>query len=392
MRPSYISTLSHDPAVLDELRPEWTELLSNSASPGIFMTWEWVSNWWSYFGQDEKLWLIQVRDNEHRLVGVAPLMCTKAKPVPIGGRLSEVIAWRQIQFIGAHTAADHLDFIVDRGNEREILRSIFDVLTQRSNEWDTLMLSNMSSNSATVRMIRQHNISWRESSPDVCPVVHLPKKWDDFFMSLSRRKRKEQRRFQRQLNEAFGDRWTYRIVDTSEEVKRTLEALIGFHQAKWQAMDKAGGFASQKMVAFHHRISQDFLKNGWLRLHRLDIEGELAAALYTFCFDGYVYDFASGMDVKFADFSPGQVLTEMSLRQAISAGIDVYDFLRGDEPYKFRWGAEACEEISMRWINTRRAQLEQAVLNTILHGWRSTKGLLPESIATSARKLKRRTS
>ena len=49
--------------------------------------------------------------------------------------------------------------------------------------------------------------------------------------------------------------------------------------------------------------------------------------------------YLSGFDERFARWSPGRVLDAMCIRQAIEQGLADYDFLRGDEPYKFQFGA-----------------------------------------------------
>jgi CelD/BcsL family acetyltransferase involved in cellulose biosynthesis len=46
-----------------------------------------------------------------------------------------------------------------------------------------------------------------------------------------------------------------------------------------------------------------------------------------------------GRDESFNDPSPGLVLHAHSIRMAIARGIRTYDFMRGNEPYKYSFGA-----------------------------------------------------
>jgi CelD/BcsL family acetyltransferase involved in cellulose biosynthesis len=49
----------------------------------------------------------------------------------------------------------------------------------------------------------------------------------------------------------------------------------------------------------------------------------------------------SGLDAAtFSYLSPGIVLLTYSIQDAIRRGFRYYDFLRGDETYKYRMGAE----------------------------------------------------
>jgi CelD/BcsL family acetyltransferase involved in cellulose biosynthesis len=55
---------------------------------------------------------------------------------------------------------------------------------------------------------------------------------------------------------------------------------------------------------------------------------------HSFCF------YITGFDKRYATFSPGTVIVAHAIREAICNGYRVFDFLRGDEPYKFSLGAE----------------------------------------------------
>ncbi|GAB4573480.1 MAG: hypothetical protein Kow0077_15940 [Anaerolineae bacterium] len=297
-----------------------------------------------------------------------------------------------MEFLGAEAAADHLDFIVEKGVERPVINAILDVLWRNRVRWDVLSFSGIPEESDTPEILRERQWPWQALPEEVCPRVLLPADWDTYFMSLSRRKRKEQRRFRRQLDERFPGAWRWKQVQDPEGVRETLDALIAFHQAKWEALDKPGAFASSTAVAFHHALAQAFLSRGWLRLFRLDIEGRTVAALYTLAYRGCVYDFVSGFDFDFADYSPGQVLTEISLQEAINAGYRCYDFLRGDEQYKFRWGAEAVHDVGLRWIASPHARLAHGAEGLARKVWHGVKRLLPGALRQRIRATLRRSS
>jgi CelD/BcsL family acetyltransferase involved in cellulose biosynthesis len=56
----------------------------------------------------------------------------------------------------------------------------------------------------------------------------------------------------------------------------------------------------------------------------------------------------SGLNpTAFSALSPGIVLLTYSIEDAISRGCRFYDFLQGDEEYKFRMGARAAKVYNM---------------------------------------------
>jgi len=52
-----------------------------------------------------------------------------------------------------------------------------------------------------------------------------------------------------------------------------------------------------------------------------------------------LYYYNAGVDPDARDLSPGVVMVERFARLAIQRGLRFMDFLRGDEPYKYEWGA-----------------------------------------------------
>src|SRR5687767_8525561 len=62
-----------DSNALESLAGEWNTLLQRSDSNHPFLTWEWVSTWWSVYGRQARLCVLTARDDAGRLVGIAPL-------------------------------------------------------------------------------------------------------------------------------------------------------------------------------------------------------------------------------------------------------------------------------------------------------------------------------
>jgi CelD/BcsL family acetyltransferase involved in cellulose biosynthesis len=101
-----------------------------------------------------------------------------------------------------------------------------------------------------------------------------------------------------------------------------------------------GAFAGARMQAFHHEVAQKFLARGWLKLHRLRLDGEARAAFYCFQLGARVYYYLSGFDQSVGKFSPGNVMMAYAIQRAIADGAREFDLLRGDETYKYAWKAE----------------------------------------------------
>jgi len=77
---------------------------------------------------------------------------------------------------------------------------------------------------------------------------------------------------------------------------------------------------------------------GWLQLAFLEINGEKAAAYLNFDFANHIWVYNSGLNPKYSALSPGWVLLSYLLRWANEQGRQAFDFMRGAEDYKYRFG------------------------------------------------------
>ncbi|MDQ3800775.1 MAG: GNAT family N-acetyltransferase, partial [Acidobacteriota bacterium] len=78
--------------VFEELREEWKGLFAASGGCSPFLSWEWLSTWYKWFGVAERTPFVLKAYRENRLVGLLPL-CLHEKKI-LGMRL------RRLAFIG----------------------------------------------------------------------------------------------------------------------------------------------------------------------------------------------------------------------------------------------------------------------------------------------------
>jgi CelD/BcsL family acetyltransferase involved in cellulose biosynthesis len=83
------------------------------------------------------------------------------------------------------------------------------------------------------------------------------------------------------------------------------------------------------------------MEQGWLRMFSLRVEGELAAVLYGFAYDGRFHFYQHGFDERHRHDSVGLVLMGLAIQAAIEEGAVEFDMLYGDEAYKLLWAKDA---------------------------------------------------
>ncbi|HYO82582.1 MAG TPA: GNAT family N-acetyltransferase, partial [Bryobacteraceae bacterium] len=125
----------------------------------------------------------------------------------------------------------------------------------------------------------------------------------------------------------------------SDDSPEHLPALFELHKRQWQERGETGVLDNTQLVDFHLRASAGFSRAGMLRLHVLKVGARTAGVLYGFARNGRMHYYLSGYDPQLERFSPGSLLIEHAIEHARAAGDRDFDFLRGSEPYKYRWGA-----------------------------------------------------
>ena len=172
---------------------------------------------------------------------------------------------------------------------------------------------------------------------DVCPVVTLPADVDidGYLATLAKKQRHEIRRKVRRA-EAAGTL----ALEPSADPLADLDAFIALHQARWGAdglfPPTEGGAMSRRFFA---RLFELAGEDGGLDLRFLTVDGRRIAAGVGFETADAVYYYNAGVDPDARELSPGVVMVALYVRDAIERGRRRLDFLRGDEPYKYEWGA-----------------------------------------------------
>ena len=323
------TTIYTDASGFEVLANEWDELLERSVNPPFFMRYSYQSTWWKYLGNDDLL-LIAIRDESGRLVGLAPLY----------GETNEA-GQKELSFVGCVDVSDYLDLLVSSDQVDAVHQALLDCLASIDLVWDKLYLCSLPQNSITYTRLAEaaQRRGWQAqvSQQDVCPVITLPDSWEAYLAGIKKKQRHEIRRKIRKLESETDSRWY--VVDTEAQISAAMEQFIILHQKS--AQDKED-FWSDELIAFFKALAIELTLEGWFKLYFIEINGIPAAAMLCFDYNNEFLLYNSGYDPEqFAQLSPGNVLTSYTIQDAIRLGRSRYDFLRGAEEYKFRFGAYA---------------------------------------------------
>lgn len=321
-------TVYRDTRVFDDLRAEWNELLHRSPADSVFSTWEWAKAWWEAYHPGE-LWVITCRDADNKLLGIAPWFI-KAED---GARV--------VQTIGSIDVTDYLDVIVDGSCTSVVLECLAEYLADQRAEFDSIALCNIPEASPTFtlfpKILENHGFTTAITIDEVCPIIHLPESWEGFLESMDKKQRHELRRKLRRAEGVLNDVSWY-TVDHTHNLNDELDKFIDL-MAK-STPDKAKFLQDEQHVRFFKTFMPMAMNCGWLQLSFLTVDDAPVATYLNFDYNNRILVYNSGLDhQQHGHLSPGIVLICHIIRHAIENGREVFDFLRGNEEYKYRLGA-----------------------------------------------------
>jgi len=308
------------------LQEEWNALLEKSASHVPFLRHEYLTSWWSTLGGGEwdqgDLFILAERESQGELIGIAPFFHHQAR----------------IMLLGSHEISDFLDVLAPPEHLEPFLERIFDYLESDSpHSWQVLDLYNLLASSPTLPYLKNlaGEKGWTHSQSRIHPAPHLqlPGSWEAYLNGLESRYRHEIERKLRRAESYFLP-VDWHIVNSEDNLEEELQdflELMANHQEK-------AAFLTETMASQMRSTVRQAHQAGWLQLAFLTV-GDLKAAGYlNFDFNNRIWVYNSGINPLFENLSPGWVLLAFLIQDAIQAGRDVLDFMRGDEAYKYHLG------------------------------------------------------
>ena len=346
-------------AELDELRRPWDELLESTESGSPFQSHEWLSTWWKHFGEGRKLLVLAIQDGD-TITGIAPLCLRRIArgPAPL---------WK-VEFLGSGLS-DQLDFIVPE-RQREHLELVVSYLRRPEVPWTVIDLHDLPVASGNADLfeeaLRRSGLAPEASRHSICPYVKIASDWESFFLGqFSGGTRWQIRKKPKKLAKLGPTRIEHVVeIDDPSRILRSLSEMP--ESDVYRGTRRRCIFKELATNAFFGEVATLFSRKGWMHLSLLELSGALIAYRFGFRHRGVHYDYFHAYDPAFASCGPGAILMTDLIRRSFESGLREFNFLRGEEPYKFEWTERfhtnlriTCYEPSvrgelLRWMNRAR--------------------------------------
>jgi CelD/BcsL family acetyltransferase involved in cellulose biosynthesis len=297
----------------------WQRLHAASAFRAPFTSWAWQTTWFGAFGEGRRLQLLRLDDGVGDPAGVLPLY--EESP--------GVLA-----LVGGVDVSDYLDVVCPAGTEGDVWTALLESRATSPVVWD---LHAIRAASPTVDALRTlapaHGLRVEQEVEERCPVLDLPATWEAYLAKLTGKHRHElTRKIRRFEREVPGARVT--SVASEDDVAARMGDFLTLHRASRVGKSR---FMDERMERFFRTSLGALARAGQVRLWFLERDTGAVATFICLEWPGCVGLYNSGFDPALASVAPGIVLLAHVIRDALDRRLPRFDFLRGEERYKYEF-------------------------------------------------------
>jgi CelD/BcsL family acetyltransferase involved in cellulose biosynthesis len=300
------------------LRKPWMDIYKSSSNNLLFSSPEWSELWWKNFGTNENIHLVAALDNGH-YIGIAPL------------KLKE----NTVYFLGSDNVCDFLDFIIRPGMEPVFFQTLLNYLANRKiNSLDlSPLLPDSSVNTYLVNMAENQGFNVSSQKIDVSVKLTLPDNLQSFLSILNSKQRHELLRKERRLLEE-GD-VSFRINDDASS-----EAIDNFFRFFRDSREDKNAFLTKDMESFFRAVINNAECKRMLNMGILSLNQKPVATTLCFDYRDELFLYNSGYNPDYSSLSVGLLSKYFHIKHAIESKKVGFDFLKGDERYKYQLGGK----------------------------------------------------
>ncbi|TQV71774.1 GNAT family N-acetyltransferase [Exilibacterium tricleocarpae] len=333
-----------------DFRAQWNTLLENSAADPLFLSWEWMYNWWLIFGNQprDELFILTARDAAGELIGLAPLY-VQTRPLFNG-----MLRSRRLQFLGSSCLGvpgfrtENMQLISRQGQEETVVRALLD-FTFQHRHFDECMFSDLDQSSCTYRLLtgnlQNYKCLPRTQSISTTYEIDCDRDFQGFVAALGKNTRLKAFN-RRKVLEEQGEIALSAVA--SDSIEKVFTPFATFYKQRWGQSahhDKQQAFLTALAAA--GRISTGGLL--------LTVDGKAIACTIDAIYADTVYNIQTGfIDGYHKKISLGTLMLGYAVEQYCSqAAIKNYDLLAGtgkNSNYKERLAAPGKQLESLQLI------------------------------------------
>jgi CelD/BcsL family acetyltransferase involved in cellulose biosynthesis len=268
--------------------------------------------------------LITVRVDD-RLVGLAPLALERRRGM------------RVVRLLGKEPG-DYWDVLSEPAHRDAVAGAVASELSRLEDRWDVFFLDGQPGDSATRAVAGQRSLRVRPRAPTPCPLIALPDEFDEYLRLLPSSHRGNIRRHLRRLDR--GDVKLREVTDVGE-LDGAIARWHELHLKRWEDLDEPidPTHLTRNFREFVLDAMRALVPKNLATVWEFTADGEVVGVYVNLIDDNAFYWYLGGFEPSCARLGIGKMSIGHGIRWSIATGRRYFDLTRGEESFKYYFGA-----------------------------------------------------
>ncbi|MBY0124251.1 GNAT family N-acetyltransferase [Bacillus sp. S/N-304-OC-R1] len=318
---------------LYKIIPEWETLNEEFHEVTVFQDKNWLKSWWDHKSRQENItpYLIEIKEG-NEVIGIIPFYHSIINLA--------IFQIRVLKPIGSESSDYLLPLLSKKYSPDVLLSCAFEKIYEDRFSWDYIEWKAVPEESFFDKYFNNLRLTkpkWINRKRSVaCPFLMLKGDIENIKLKFNKSLLKEVLTKKRQLIKK--GELKYSKVVSEQEIEPVMNMLFKLHCERWANTDTPSEFRHKEQRDYALLAAKSLFKSNLLQLSFLSLNKEIISIEFGM-FDGKKsYLYIPSMNTKYKKYSPSHLLTYHLIMDAYKEGVEIVDFLRGDEEYKQKWG------------------------------------------------------
>lgn len=331
---------------IDKLFPEWDRLKEDFYEMTIFQDKSWIESWWTYKSGQTKIspYIVEIKEGDET-IGIIPLYLSKIR--------RKKIYFRVLKPIGSELSDYLIPILSKKYSPDTLLHLAFKKIYEDKVNWDYIEWGEVPEDSFFAQLLitqqLENSTLIKIKEADVCPYLPLNGNMEDTMRKFNHKFLKEILRLERKLNREGIYKYSKAVQE--EEIEPLMNKFFELHCERWENTETPSKFRNKAERDHAMLAAKNLFKKKLLHLAYLSYNDEILVVHFGMTDGKRSYLYLHAINIKYKKYSPGSLIAYNLILEAHRDGLEIVDFLRGDEGYKQLWGTQEKYNIEFKLFN-----------------------------------------